>query len=64
MPMRHPDGTPYWEPAPLKADSSASINYSMSTGETFTKGGTFLGEYPSLTSAAEAFIGQVINTTY
>ena len=62
--ITHPDGTPYWEPAPLQANAAASIEYSLSTGETFSKGGTFLGEYPTLTSAAEAFMGEVINPVF
>lgn len=62
--MRHPDGTPYWTPAAPIRGASASIDYSLSTGEAFSKGGTFLGEYTSLDACAIAFIDEIINTTY
>lgn len=62
--MRHPDGTPYWEPTPAAPTAAASIDYSRSTGEAFSKGGTFLGEYPSLTACGEAFMGEAINCIY
>lgn len=62
--MMHPDGTPYWEPTPLKANAQAQIDYSLSTGEAFSKGGTYLGEYPSLTACGEAHTDTMINCIY
>lgn len=62
--MKHPDGTPYWEPTPISENAAAQIHFSRATGEAFTKGGTFIGDYLSLDECALDNEGIVINCIY
>lgn len=57
--MKHSDGTPYWTPAYTRRPPI--ILWSTLSGEAFTEGGNYLGEYDTLTECAEAFLGETIN---
>lgn len=59
--MFHPDGTPYWTPEPIRAGAEASITYFPLDKEAYTRGGTFLGYFDTLTDCAIEFEGEIIN---